>query len=49
MKNPLVDRPWLLVVGALSAFVLAWMIFFLIAVTHPTPSVPLVAPRGAAE
>lgn len=41
MKNPLVDRPWLLIVAALAVFVVAWIVFVVIAETHPTESIPL--------
>jgi len=49
MKNPLVERPWLLVVVALAAFVLAWTVFVVIAETHPTATVPLAAPPSVAQ
>lgn len=49
MKNPLVERPWLLVVVGLAAFVLAWTVFILIAVTHPAESVPLPPPKAATK
>lgn len=49
MKNPLVERPWLLVVVGLGVFVLVWTVFILIAVTHPTESVPLVVPNAVAK
>ena len=49
MKNPLIERPWLLVVVALAAFVLAWSIFVVFAQTHPAQSVPLHSARPAAD
>ncbi|MBK8475864.1 MAG: hypothetical protein IPL39_06000 [Opitutaceae bacterium] len=49
MKNPLVERPWLLVVVGLAAFVLAWTVFLVIATTHPTESVPLVPSKAATK
>lgn len=49
MKNPLVERPWLLIVAALGAFVIAWIVFVVIAATHPTETIPLPAAQPAAK
>ena len=45
MKNPLIDRPWLLIVGGLAAFIAIWIVLVVIAVRHTPKSVevPTVA------
>ncbi|MFT3828789.1 MAG: hypothetical protein QM691_03685 [Opitutaceae bacterium] len=47
MKNPLIDRPWLLIVAALGLFVAAWSVFVVIAERNKPATVPLrsIAPR----
>ncbi|HLP10179.1 MAG TPA: hypothetical protein VK178_18600 [Opitutaceae bacterium] len=40
MKNPLSERPWLLIVAALGLFVVAWTVFLVIAERNKPASVP---------
>ncbi|HQF39893.1 MAG TPA: hypothetical protein PK322_12310 [Opitutaceae bacterium] len=40
MKNPLVERPWLLIVAALAVFVVAWVVFLVVAELHKPAEVP---------
>jgi hypothetical protein len=42
VKNPLTERPWLLIVAALAVFVLVWTVFVVIAEVHTPATVPLV-------
>ncbi len=48
MKNPLVERPWLLIVAALAVFMTVWIAFLVVAERHKPATVPLqtVAPPG---
>jgi len=41
VKNPLIERPWLLIVGALAAFVAVWIVLFVIAERHAPQTVPV--------
>ncbi|HLP02548.1 MAG TPA: hypothetical protein VK163_11040 [Opitutaceae bacterium] len=41
MKNPLSERPWLLIVAALGLFVAAWTVFVIIAERNKPATVPL--------
>ena len=41
MKNPLAERPWLLIVVGLGLFVAAWIFFLVVAHRHQPESVPV--------
>ncbi len=49
MRNPLHDRPWLLIVGALALFVAAWTVFVVVAQRHRPESVPVISRPPARE
>ena len=40
MKNPLVERPWLLIIAALAIFVAVWIAFLVVAERHKPAEVP---------
>ena len=48
MKNPLVERPWLLIVAALALFMGVWIAFVVVAERHKPAEVPRAAPRHSA-
>lgn len=41
MKNPIRERPWLLIVGGLALFVTMWIFFLVIAHRNQPESVPV--------
>lgn len=49
MKNPLAERPWLLIVALLGGFVAAWIAFVVVAERNKPATVPVVnrAPPAA--
>lgn len=49
MRNPLVERPWLLIVVLLAGFMAAWITFVVIAERHKPETVPVVVRPGTAE
>ncbi len=49
MKNPIAERPWLLIVGGLALFVSAWIVFLVIAHRNQPESVPVKTRPAAAR
>ena len=46
MKNPLVERPWLLIVAALAVFMAMWVAFLVVAERNKPASIDV--PKRAA-